>query len=99
MNNQQLRQHLDGLIQEVRHQMASADRVLLDVAGAIDRYSAAHAEIQAIGAAIAQSRQPQQLRDPHPPPLTPMAAEQREDEVWATTKAEALARHLNGRQQ
>lgn len=83
MNNQQLRHYLDGLINEVRSQMATADRVLIDVAGAIDRYSSAHAEIQAIGAAIAQARQPlPQPMQPHGQPLPPLPAEDDVQAEW-----------------
>lgn len=102
MNNQHLRHYLDGLIREVRSQMATADQVLLDVAGVVDRYSSAHAEIQAIGAAIAQVRQPLPVQPHHGQPLAePMPtpaqiAEQHEREKWEEFKRSAPPGTFNG---
>lgn len=102
MNNQHLRHYLDGLIREVRSQMATADQVLLDVAGVVDRYSSAHAEIQAIGAAIAQVRQPLPMQShqgqplAEPVPTAAQIAEQVEREKWNEFMRTAPPRQVNG---
>lgn len=102
MNVDELRHYLDGLIETTRRSFSDVDSSMREIAGVIDRYGQAEADIIAIRDMLRQRRQPLPMQ-PHqgqpladPVPTSAQIAEQVERDRWEEFKRTAPPGTFNG---
>lgn len=89
MNVDELRHYLDGLIETTRRSFSDVDSSMREIAGVIDRYGQAEADIIAIRDMLRQRRQPLPMQPvpgqplPQAAPTAAQEAERIEQERWA----------------
>lgn len=102
MNVDELRHYLDGLIETTRRGFNDVDSSMREIAGVIDRYGQAEADIIAIRDMLRQRRQPLPVQAapgqplPQAVPTPAEEAERIEQERWAEFRRSVPHGPLNG---